>query len=205
MKRRFTMQLRLVSLALVLATAAAQGTPRPYTELLESKPVRVNGAEFVALAEAEWVAFNPPHGRDPIQVQLRITNRSDKELIFPTFDTFRVIIRTGEGKEILPDGGRDITLRGAKSVLVRPGSSYCLCRSAELRWNADGKSRTFVYSDGTGSVFTFGPLKAGKYRLSFRYENAEERAAVQRKAMDGHQVWSGKAVTKEVLFEVVDP
>ncbi len=57
------MQLMLVFLALVLGTAAAQGATRPYTQLLESKPVRVNGAEFVALAEADWVAFNPPHGR----------------------------------------------------------------------------------------------------------------------------------------------
>ncbi len=194
-----------VAALLLLGATATHGGPKPYTRLAESKPVQVNGAEFVALAEEEWVACNPPYGRDPIEVQLRITNRGDKDLVFPTFDTFQIVLKTPDETKIRMDGGRDHTLRGAKPVLIRPGASYCLCRKAELCWNKDGKSRTFVYQDGTGSMFSYGPLQAGKYTLSFWYALDEKKAATHSKLMGNIPVWSGKAVTHEVPFEVVDP
>lgn len=195
----------LIHFALVGFALPARADLLPYTQLLESRPIEAGGLEFVAIAEAQWVAFNPPVGRDPIQVQLRITNRSDHDLIFPTFDTFGITLADTDGREIKMDGGRNGTLRGTKSVLIAPGHSYSLCRTAELRWNDDGQTRTFVYQDGTGSSFFYGPLSTGRYNLKFWVRNSEEAAARQQKAMGDHVVWSGEAVTDTVSFDVVEP
>ena len=137
-----------------------------YTRMIESKPVVDNGLEFIAAAEDEWVCFNPPYGRGPIQVQLFIHNITDKSLLFSTFDTFGIHIKEKSGKYIRAGGGRDGTFV-TKSVIIDPGAKYCLSRKAELVWNADGKSRTFIYYDGTGTVATYGPLTADTYTLSF--------------------------------------
>jgi len=181
--------------------------PRGCMQLLESEPVTVHGVEFVALAQGRWAACNPPYGHDPIQVQLRITNRSDKDLLFPTFDTFVIVIKTAAGEEIRAPGIRSHVLRGAVPVLIVPGASYCLSRVAFITWGEDGKSRVFEYQDGTGSEFSYGPLHARKYTLSFEYENPVEEAGgrIQPKEIGGISAWSGKAVTKDVPFEVKDP
>jgi hypothetical protein len=177
--------------------------------MLKSKPVLINGLEFVAATQAQWLAWNPPTGSDPVEVQLLITNRSKNDLVFSVFDTFEVAIKSADGKEIPSDGGRDGTLR-TKPVLIRAGDTYCLSRKAGLSWS-DSHYRTFSYEDGTGSWFMCNKLVAGKYSLSFQ---------VVSKGIDGGMavfikhhgfsgevppVWEGKGTTLEVPFEIVDP
>jgi hypothetical protein len=192
-------QYRSVSLAFMLCVIPAFAGSH-YTRMSESKPVVENGLEFVAAVEDEWVCFNS--GRDPIQVQLFIRNVTDKPLLFQTFDTFGIRIKEKSGKQIQVGGGRDVTLR-TKSVIIEPGARYCLSRNAELVWNADGKSRTFIYYDGTGTVVTSGPLTAGGYTLSF-YCHYEEKTALKNDDAKFSR-WTGNVESKEVVFNIMDP
>ena len=209
--------LRSSSLALMLCAIPAIAGSQ-YTRMVESKPVVTNGLEFIAAVEDEWVGYKPNYGQASIQVQLFIHNVTDKPLLFPTFDTFGIIIKDGSGKDIGTGWGRDGTL-ATKSVIIDPGARYCLSRRAELKWNADGKSRTFIYYDGTGSESTYGPLTAGRYTLSFwcessgksvqeeleRWRRKHSEKAPLRNAHPQIANWIGKAVTKEVAFKIIDP
>ena len=189
------------SLAFILCVIPAFAGSH-YTRMTESKPFVGNGLEFVAAAEDEWVCFNPPSGGDPIQVQLFIRNVTDKPLLFSTFDTFRIALKDQSGKDIQIGGERDITLR-TKSVIIDPGTRYCLSRKAELVWNQDGKTRSFIYKDGTGHVATFGPLTAGNYTLSFYCRDEEKTAPKNNDAKFSR--WTGNVETKEVTFRIIDP
>ena len=159
--------------------------------------------------------YDQHYGQASIQVQLFIHNVTDKPLLFSTFDTFGIIIKDGSGKDIVARGGRDGT-RVTKSVIIDPGARYCLSRRAELNWSADGKSSTFIYYDGTGSEATYGPLTAGRYTLSFWCESSEESVRAEHWLGEHSEKdplrnedlkiarWSGKAVTKEVAFKIID-
>jgi hypothetical protein len=194
-------QFRSAGLVLMLCAIPAFAGSQ-YTRMIESKPVVENGLEFVAAVDDEWVCYNPPLGRDPIQVQLFIRNVTDKPLLFSTFDTFGIEIKEQSGKYIHAGGGRNGTLR-TKSVIIDPGARYCLFRKAELVWNADGKSRTFIYYDGTGTVATYGPLAAGSYALSFYCRNEEKTHPKNDDA--NFSRWTGNTKTKEVTFKIIDP
>src|ERR1035437_823809 len=111
-------QFRSAGLVLMLCAIPAFAGSQ-YTRMVESKPVVENGLEFVASVDDEWVCYNPPLGRDPIQVQLFIRNVTDKPLIFSTFDTFGIEIKEQSGKYIHVGGGRAGTLR-TKSVIIDP-------------------------------------------------------------------------------------
>lgn len=169
------------------------------TSMVESKPVVTNGLEFIAATEAEWVC----DGTTPIQVQLLIHNTTHEPLLFSTFDTFGIIMKDSQGKEVKPTGGRDATLR-TRPVLIGAGETYCLSRKAELGWNPDGKTRSFRYYDGTGSEADYGPLATGNYTLSFWCDSASN--PVERAKDDNEKIvrWHGKVVTKEVAFAIKD-
>jgi hypothetical protein len=220
---------------LILLTAGLTKTsaePLKYLELGKSKPVEVNGFEFVAATQTQWLA-KVGGSRLPIEVQLLITNRSGHDLVFRTFDTFRPILRNADGTGIPCGGGRDGTM-ASPPVMIRAGDTYCLSRKAELWWKmrvpnmvaiADGKGGTILwkndpdnvfgfgdkpdgecgllYWDGTGMEDSFEPLKPGHYSLSFSMGNSEKDAARESQKL-GVPVWSGKAMTKEVPFEIVE-
>src|SRR5205823_5166934 len=59
--------------------------------IVESKPVTVNGAKFVIAAQAEW-RLGKAGEAVSIEIQLRITNTTKRDLLFPTFDTFHFIL-----------------------------------------------------------------------------------------------------------------
>jgi len=191
-----------------LPTPTAQPVT-PYEEMVNAKPILINGLEFVASTQAQWQAWDPPFGKDAVEVQLLITNRSKGDLIFSVFDTFQVVIKGADGKVIICGGGRDHTLR-TKPVLIRAGDTYCLSRSAMLSW-LDEHNREFVYEDGTGSWFSWDKLVAGKYSLSFRVgsKGNDEGMAflVQHHGFSGEiaSQWAGEGETPAVPFEIVDP
>jgi hypothetical protein len=191
---------RSVSVVLALCAMSAMAGLH-YTRMVESKPVVANGLELIAAAEAEWFCFNPPVGQDPVQVQLFLRNTTPEPLLFSVFDSFGITIKDAHGNPVVQTGGRDGTLR-TKPVLIDAGARYCLSREASLRWNPDGKSLTFSYYDGTGSVANYGPLVAGDYTLSFWCEQAEKNSGND----EGPRIrtWIGKAVTKEVAFKIMD-
>lgn len=169
----------------------------------ETKPKTVNDAKFVVVAESNW---KPGKENVPIEIQLRITNLSKKDQIFPTFDTFGVIIKNEDGKQIMPRVGRDLT-KFTVPVLITQGVSYSLCRKAELRWNASAKTTELFYWDGTGSEYAYGPLHSGRYKLSFVYgvslrEPLFKAWEKQHENMNGPSVWHGEVITEEVIIDV---
>ena len=187
------------------APAEDRRLPSAYLQMVESKPVLVHQAEFVAVTAKEWSNRNGGgHGEDPLEVQLRITNRSAGDLLFNLFDTFAPILKDAEGNKMQATGGRDGT-RVPKPVLISPGTSYCLCRAAKLMRDRDGRTVSFVYEDGTGAVVIYRQLRPGKYRLSFSFQNEEKEALAQSKRWGGLPVWAGNVTTQEVEFEVVEP
>ena len=106
--------------------------------------------------------------------------------------------------EINRKGGRDGT-RITRPIILSPSGSYSLIRKAELRREGTGKSSKLIYWDGTGSIFSYGPLDTGKYELAFCYSTTDGLAKNQRERLENVRVWSGTAVTKKVTFEVLRP
>ncbi len=181
--------------------------PSEYLELHKSQPVVVNGLEFIAITQAKWFVYNPEGMTHAIEVQLLITNHRKKDVIFPVFDTFQLILRNATGSEVPNHGETDGTIR-TPPVLIHPGDTYCLCRKAELHWNyPDDQSHphtnSFYYWDGTGSTSYFRPLALGHYTLSFGIGISEKDATTDKKDLRGLPVWFGEAITKEVPFEIV--
>src|SRR5262245_30499733 len=129
---------------LILASRAAGQFEFPKAlRFLESAPVTVNEVQFVTIAETEW----PSKIRvDPVDIQLRITNQSKKDLIFRTFDTFGIKLTTNEDKPITLGGGRNATLL-TKPILIPKGASYTLARKAQLLWDDKTRLRELHYWD----------------------------------------------------------
>jgi hypothetical protein len=172
--------------------------------IAESKPVTVNDAEFVVVAQTNW---KPPKTDKffpmvaPIEIQLRITNLGKNDAIFPTFQTFGVKITDAGGTEVKPRNIRvgDFSTR---PVLLAKGLSHWLCPRAELRWDEKAKASELVFFDGTGSESVFSPLPAGRFKLSFWYSAAADKKAKQK--MGEPFAWVGEAATREVFIEVGD-
>ena len=53
--------------------------------------------------------------------------------------------------------------------------STSVIRAAYLEWLKDGKSLRLIIPDGSGGIWHFDELTAGKYRFSYVYENTDER------------------------------
>jgi hypothetical protein len=172
-------------------------------QIRQSKPVIVNDAQFVVVAQTDW---KPPEAHSgipmiaPVDIQLHITNLSKGEVFFPTLDTFGVRILTPDGKELKPQVSRS----GAKTttpVVLPPGSSYALCRRAEIRLDEKTKHAEFIYYDGTGARSIVGPLKPGGYKLVFWYSVSSQG---KNQKNSGSATWLGEVVTKDVPITVFD-
>lgn len=187
-------------------------SPGGFTEpirIRNSKPVRVNDASFVVVAQADWKPRK--YGAVLIETQLRITNFSKSDLIFPTFDAFHVRILDGDGNAMIPRGGRKLT-KVTRPVLIPAGASYSLAaqrgapsgvhRRAELHWDLKSKASELRYYDGTGWVSILGPLERARYKLAFGYGVSGEGPF---KSERDPATWLGKAVTDNLLIELLAP
>jgi hypothetical protein len=172
-----------------------------------SKPVTMNDAKFVTVAQARW-QLGKKGKSVAIDIQLQITNVAETDINFPTFDSFGLVIRDQKGKEIEHRGGR-LATRFTPPVLLPPGVTYSLGaegssfldrRRAELAWNEEQKACELVYCDGSGWTSRFGPLDAGTYELGFWYAVR----AGEEEPEKGHPAsWSGKVRTQWAVIEVV--
>jgi hypothetical protein len=183
-----------------------------YTHLVESKPVAMNGLEFVAATEDKW------HGDfgGVVQIRLLIHNTTAQPMVFPAFDTFRLFVEDASGKRLGSDYGRDHTAV-TKPVMIDPGQTYCLCCGGHLWWRG-GSSQpdrltapgawAFSFDDGTGAWNNHSPILPGKYALGFRVERTAQEPLL---SIGGKELpptlpqWSGDVTTKVVTFEVVGP
>jgi hypothetical protein len=196
--------LLLCGLPVIAGIAAVQPAPPEPFRVSESKPVTTNDATFVAVAEAEWKAGKLASDNTAREIQLRITNVGKTDAVFPTFDTFGLTIRKADGTEITPVGGRNDTTF-TRSVVIAAGTTYCVCRRAETKWDDDRKSATLFYYDGTGTMASFGPLPAGRYKISFWYSTTHVNGSQKKLRFGDVAIWSGKAATEELAFEILAP
>jgi hypothetical protein len=173
--------------------------------IVESKPVTVNGAKFVTAAQGEWRPAKAGQAV-PIEIQLRITNTSKRDLLFPTFDTFYVTLADAQGKQFSPQGGRLLT-RITRTVLIPAGASFSLAREggrtvgrqAELYRDRDRRKLGFAYFDGTGMGIGFGLLDPGRYKVRFGYVVPCGKATEDELPAN----WTGQALTDVVTVEVL--
>ncbi len=186
----------------LLSFAATAEEYRLSLRLNESEPVLVNGLEFVAITQSQWTFYNPPIVDGSPEVQLRITNRSQEDLIFSTFDTFLVQLVGPDARVIERGGGRNGTRR-TRPVLIPAGKTYTLCRETRTQWDEAGKTMNFVYLDGTGTIATYALPEPGRYTLRFECEYPVERNGEPLREFEGVKVWHGKVKTKAARMEVL--
>jgi hypothetical protein len=179
-----------------------------YVQQESSKPTLVNGLEFVAVVETQWCGTSKP------EIQLQITNRSNKKILFSTFDTFSLRVKSSDGENVLVKSGRKGTRR-PQIVLLLPGTRCSLIRETTLDFDEQSQSYKFGYEDGTGSCqFNSTPMKKGSYVLSFCFgrnpkinsfddeELDEARTALK---LDKSAIWMGVGETAGVPFELLTP
>jgi hypothetical protein len=167
---------------------------------VESKPVRANGASFLAVMEREMrvpaVGSSWPLGLDilPGIAGLRVRNRADKPLTFYNVARFRVT--RADGTPLRTGGGAD-KVRPAQPVTVAPGKEVLLPILTFLQWDADGKTLRLNGQDGTGWSWWFEDIKPGRYFWTAEYE-------IKASPDQAKPVWLGKVAMKPVAFEVLD-
>ena len=114
-----------------------------YVEQASSSPILVNGLEFIAVVQTQWWGTSKP------EIELQITNRSNKKILFPTFDNFSLRVKSSDGADVLTGPRRKGTCC-TQPVLLLPGTRYSLIRESSLDFDTQSQSYKFSYADGTG-------------------------------------------------------
>lgn len=185
----------------LLGRGAEQGVSHASEAQVESEPVRVNGVDLQAVADARWRM--PEHGAErEADLGLRVTNRTDKPLPFNLFDTVWVRMNNAAGKALQMDGGRNGTRR-LPPLLVEVGKSQTVSRKAKLVWGNDRASLRLIGYDGTGGVWYFDALGPGKYTIRFDCENTQEAPVPQPGEAPAPPYWIGQATTQPVTIEIL--
>ena len=167
---------------------------KPEEKTIASKPVRVNGVDFQVVTERRWMAPDPAADSRPIELGLRITNRTAEELHF--LAVFQVHIKLPDGREVNQFLGADNKLEPARVKLAAGKSTTLqLIRSRLLRDPAQKELRWWG-NMGAESWCGDKSLESGqKYYVSLSYAPM---------TTDKNE-WQGKVCTAEVPVEVVDP
>jgi len=196
----------LFGASLTLAFAQNRPSRARVLRVAESKPITVNDARFITVTEAEWFAVEDENGPRPVHVQarLRITNLKKTDVIFHTFGTFGITLKKQNGTEVKPACGRDHT-SFTRPLLLPGGATFPIIREAELTWDIKAKASTLVYRDGTGKSWSYGPLKSGKYKLSFWYSTTRFATTGQDRPIANVPSWTGDARTPEVSLDIINP
>jgi hypothetical protein len=181
-----------------------------YVQQASSRPTLVNGLEFVAVVETQWCGPSKP------EIQLQITNRSNRKILFSTFDTFSLRVKSSDGANVLAEPLRKGTRR-TQPVLLLPGTRYSLIRETTLDFDEQSQSYKFRYIDGTGSCqYNLTPMKKGSYVLSFwfghnpkigsqRWNDETDDVARTVLKLDKSAIWMGVGETAGVPFELLTP
>jgi len=187
----------LLPCSLLEAMPPVRFTPN---EIVQSEAVAANGLSFCVSAEARWKSH--ANVSIPIDVQLLVTNTTGQRLVFQTFDTFRIVLKTPAGAEIPWEGGRDGTIV-TQPVSIPPHGTYAICRKANLVGAVRDEPSRLDYFDGTGSLASF-KLTAGIYHLSFQVSAPPHAEPLLRKLVTDQPVWKGNLSTNPVEV-VVEP
>lgn len=151
------------------------GEPPPAHKVpqAESKPVQMNGLEFVAVADSEW---RLPDADKPenVHIGLRVTNRSKETKTLDRFDDVRILLTTQDDRE-LPFRGVREGIIASKRVQLAPGQTFLFSRPAQLEWVPGEKDKSLYFggADGVGGGWSAGAqenLRPGRHalKISFR-------------------------------------
>jgi hypothetical protein len=103
-----------------------------YVQQASSGPTLVNGLEFVAVVKTQWCGTSKP------EIQLQITNRSNRKILFSTFDSFALGVKSSDGANVLTYEREQ--LGDARPVLLLPGTTYSLIRETTLDFDTQSQS-----------------------------------------------------------------
>jgi RNA polymerase sigma factor (sigma-70 family) len=164
-----------------------------------SKVIRIGAVEFQSVADPRCVA--PAEGKQsPFEAGLRFTNRGNKELLFNLFRTHTPTLRNAAGagvqRDHLQDGKPDPDKVPPRRVGA--GQSATLFLRGTLVSKPGGLQ--LHLSDGVGGDWVFSGLRAGKYRLNFKYHNTRKTGLVKGKEWPFLVV---EATTEPVELEIV--
>lgn len=167
-----------------------------------SKPVRVNGVDFEAVADKYWTV--PKAGENTkVNLDLRITNHTDKEILFNLFDTILPRLQTADGKQQWVGAAERSATAPCPPVAVAAGKSVIVSRPATLRRSPQNEQMLRLFGgDGSGGVWVMDGLKPGTYRFSLTYENRHEKTDFFKNAQP---FWVGKAQTEEADVAIAAP
>lgn len=193
----------LLSLA---GSAVAEPVPRVLA-FVESKPVMSDNLEFVTEVETDWAW---PHAmvKTPVLIQLRMTNKGAADVVFRTFDSFRLVMVDPKGNTLSMAGGRDETMV-TEDVVIHPGQTFTLTRQAtfilgrESDFNPSKQPAMpkLSYLDGTGTQSIYTLREPGDYQLKFVLTPSPLTSSPAGKAA-GKTVWKGNAQTEAVVFHL---
>jgi len=203
--------LRSFCLVLFLAQPAlAQPLLKPL-RMVESKPITVNGIEFVAIMPPDWIIQEPksiPPRRpgepafrptlEQIDIQLRLTNRSDQDLIVLLGNAFTLEVKNAAGAVVsnIPPVPSEFPER---PVLLPVARSHCLQWPVKIIW-LKPNDWFFMDCEHRGRKIHFGKLMEGDYSLSVAFSNLKELPKV-----DGVPIWLGDVSTPPVRFGIKLP
>ena len=175
----------------------------------ESQPTTVNGATFVTVAQTEWNTVSAGAGPATVDLQLRVTNVTKKDLIFFISDrgSCGLTLKKEDGTEVK---AYDMGAKGSVSprfILLSPGAGYTLPSISVLTWERDIKATALDFRDDSGLFQIYGPLSAGKYKLSLWYssKDVDVSASVRKELAGIAPLWLGYARTADVSIEVTAP
>lgn len=174
----------------VTASLTAQPVSTPVI-LAESKPVTSKNVTFSVLGDTKWCERRLEY---PIDIQLRIVNQSDKEILLSVFDSFGPALSDEAGDPVSTTAGRNGTA-ATRPVLIPAGSGYSIVRRAELKWDPKLMRATLFYWDGTGTEQLIGPIAPGNYKLHFWYSTNNVRAVAAQDVAGRLPIWRGHAET----------
>lgn len=170
--------------------------------------VEKDGVHFEVLApDRTWpIPKNQPGIQAPVNLGLRISNKTNKPLRFSRFDTLWVEMVRPDGKSLRRGGGRDGTFGKVEAdcPLVKPGESVTFIIDAALFWQ--GNELRLSGSDGFGGLWLLHDLKPGPYKVRVRYQNdrpAFETSPPRQAVLDG--VWTGEVDTPFVEVTLSNP
>ncbi|MFI5380696.1 MAG: hypothetical protein ACHRHE_15465 [Tepidisphaerales bacterium] len=210
---RYVIAFAMAAVMLLAAGVSADPLP-PATQpaapdLQLSKPVRDNGADFEAVAQAKWVV-PPLNGKTTIEMGLKVTNRTEKMLRINVFDTVQIHMEDLQGLPLDCVKVRDATFI-PEPLLLKSGESQVISRKATLAWIENARGLRLSGPDGAGGTWHIDIPQPGKYPLRFSHANNDERlksvlARPAKHAVDPKEApfWMGKITTPEMTVEVVE-
>lgn len=164
----------------------AMGVPRPF-----SKPVRVGEVDFEVAAERTWTRPAEVYGVFQPGIQLRVRNRTNKNLTLKLGDTLGVSFKTVNGPELvnapisrrhMPD---PVTIPAGRSSTITLPILLDHARSGNVCLGARS-----IYAAGTS--WLTGDVPPGKYLLCLSLKGSRGSA----------DAWLGKVRTAPLTVEV---